>query len=162
MALPNLVPFNPRSTALDNTALAGWDDLHRDMDRLFDSFFGTLPVTRTSAVTGPNLSLDVSETDKAYTIHADLPGFEEKDVDVTLADNILTIKGERKQEDKQEGKTWHRTERSYGSVQRTLQLPADADENGITATMKNGVLQVEIAKSKEAKPSSRKIEIQKA
>lgn len=163
MTLPNLIPFNRRNTALDTAALAGWDDFHRDMDQLFDSFFGTLPAGRLlNTVAAQPLNLDVSETDKAYNITADMPGLEQKDIDVTLTDNVLTIRGERKQEENSEGKTWHRTERSYGSIQRSLQLPADVDNSSVAAKIKNGVLQIEIAKSKNAKPASKKIEIKSA
>ncbi|MDB5490222.1 MAG: heat shock protein Hsp20 [Micavibrio sp.] len=166
MPLTNLVPFNRRTTAIDNTALAGWDDFQRDMDRLFDSFFGVMPGQIRNTTVAPSLSLDVSETEKAYHISADMPGLEQKDVEISLTDNVLTIRAERRQEEKQEGQekkvTWHRSERSYGSVRRALQLPADADDNSIEAAMKNGVLQIEIAKRADSKPASKKIEIKSA
>jgi HSP20 family protein len=172
MALATITPFQRKNTGLANSGslLTGWDDFHRDMDRLFDSFFGSgtgatgsLPARSTASTVQPLLmTLDVSETDGAYTIHADLPGLEQKDVEVTLAEGILTLRAERKQQEKQEGKTWHRSERSYGSVQRTLQLPADADENKVEATMKNGVLEIEIGKTEKAQPVSKKIEIKSA
>ncbi|HEY8189155.1 MAG TPA: Hsp20/alpha crystallin family protein, partial [Micavibrio sp.] len=72
---------------------------------------------------------------------------------------VLTLKGEKRQEEESGDKTFHRTERRYGSFRRVLQLPGDADENAISATMKNGILQVEIGKNEKAAPSSRKIEI---
>ena len=180
MALATITPFQRKNTALSNntTLLSGWDDFHRDMDRLFDSFFGTgsastLPARGAGgAVQSLLMNLDVSETDKAYIIHADLPGLEQKDVEVTLAEGILTLRAERRrengqrengQDEKQESQekkvTWHRSERSYGAAQRTLQLPADVDEEKVTATMKNGVLEIEIGKTEKAQPVSKKIEI---
>ena len=72
-------------------------------------------------------TIDVSETDKEVTVEAELPGVDEKDIDVTLGDNMLTIKGEKKQEKEEKKKDYHLTERSYGSFSRSMVLPFDAD-----------------------------------
>lgn len=169
MTLPNLVPFQRKSqvSSSGHPILRGWEDMHQEMDRIFDNFFndafGRAPLGTAMASMSPlALQLDISETDKAYVVTAELPGLEEKDVDITLTDGILTLKGEKQQEEEKEGKTFHRIERRYGSFKRTLQLPGDADENAINATMRNGVLQIEIGKSEKAEPASRKIEIRKA
>lgn len=133
-----------------------------DIDRVFDNFFRNALTNLSgpsSSLGALSLSLDVSETDKSYTIKADLPGLEEKDVSVTLDDGVLTISGEKVQEKEEEGKTFHRTERSYGSFRRALTLPADADETGITAQMKNGVLEIEIAKTVEAPKTAKRIDV---
>lgn len=168
MTLSNLVPFQRKSlTSSSHPVLRGWEEMHQEMDRIFDSFFGDAfgraPLsTAVSSLSPMALQLDIAETDKAYVVTAELPGLEEKDVDITLTDGILTLKGEKQQEEEKEGKTFHRMERRYGSFKRVLQLPGDADENAISATMKNGILQIEIGKSAKAEPASRKIEIRKA
>lgn len=164
MTLPNLVPFQRKSVATgDSPVLRGWDDMHREMDRVFDGFFSDalprVPFGMLPAITPDTLDLDVAETDKAYLITADLPGLEDKDIDLTLNEGILTLKGEKRQEEETEGKTFHRMERRYGSFRRVLQLPGDADDNAVRATMQNGVLKIEIGKNEKAAPSSRKIEI---
>lgn len=133
-----------------------------DIDRVFDNFFRNALTNLSgppAALGDLSLRLDVTETDKAYTVKADLPGMEEKDVAITLEDGVLTISGEKTQEQEEEGKTFHRIERSYGTFRRALTLPADADETGIAAHMKNGVLEIEIAKAPEAPKSAKRIEV---
>jgi HSP20 family protein len=165
MSLPNIIPLQRKASAASgHPVLRGWDDMHREMDRIFDSFFSDAfsraPLTSAVAAAVPvALHLDVAETEKAYIVSAELPGLEDKDIDLTLADGVLTLKGEKQQEAETEGKSFHRVERRYGSFKRVLQLPGDADENAINATMKNGVLQIEIGKNQKATPSSRKIGI---
>lgn len=165
MALPSLNPFQRTSPALSaSPILRGWEDMHKEMDRIFDNVFGDVFSAAPLAPAGYGanlmaLDLDVAETDKAYVITADLPGLEEKDIDLSVADGVLTLKGEKRQEEETKGKTFHRIERSYGSFKRTLQLPDNADENAVNATMKNGVLKIEVGKSARSEPSARKIAI---
>lgn len=165
MALPSLNPFQRSPSALSaSPILRGWEDMHKEMDRIFDNVFGDVFASGPLATPAygaslMNLDLDVAETDKAYVITADLPGLEVKDVELSVADGILTLKGEKRQEEETKGKTFHRIERSYGSFRRTLQLPDNADEDAVNATMKNGVLKIEIGKSAASEPSTRKIAI---
>jgi HSP20 family protein len=128
-------------------------------DRLFDNFFNNALTNIGMQPSDAVVRLDVSETPTSYVVKAELPGIEEKDVSLTLEDGVLTLSGEKKSETEEEGKTFHRIERSYGSFRRALQLPADADENGVTAAMKHGVLNIEIAKAKEAPKKEKKIDI---
>lgn len=163
MALQNLVRFHRPlldATAENSPMARGWNDLHREMDRIFDSFFGDA-LSCTSTGLAP-LNLDVAETDQAYLITAELPGMDQSDIDLTVADGILTLKGEKRQEEESGDKTFHRTERSYGSFKRVLQLPSDADEQAVNATMRNGLLEIEIKKNEKAKSSSRRIDIKTA
>ncbi|HEY8191999.1 MAG TPA: Hsp20/alpha crystallin family protein [Alphaproteobacteria bacterium] len=135
-----------------------------DLDRVFDSMFRnalTNIASPVSSVTDLAVRMDVSETEKSYLIKADLPGMEEKDVNVTLDDGVLTISGEKQSESEEEGKTFHRIERSYGSFRRVLSLPADADENGINAHMENGVLHIEIGKTKQAEKTAKRIDVKR-
>ncbi|MES2767562.1 MAG: Hsp20/alpha crystallin family protein [Bdellovibrionota bacterium] len=94
-------------------------------------------------------SLNISETETAYKVVAELPGMEEKDFDVTIEDNILRIKGEKKAESENKDEHYHRYEASYGSFERVLRLPEAIDSDASKASFKNGVLTLEIPKNKE-------------
>lgn len=99
-------------------------------------------------------SADISETDTAYVIKAEIPGVNKEDVKVTLENGMLTIQGERKMEKEEKGKKFHRIERSYGSFMRSFRVPDDADESAVKAEFKDGVLNVTLTKSAKAKPKS--------
>lgn len=103
--------------------------------------------------------LDVSETDKAVEVTTDLPGMNKEDIKVSLENNILTIQGERKEEEKKEDKQYHYVERRTGSFYRSFQVPAEIDEDNIEATFKEGVLHLTLPKTEEAKKKVSKIEI---
>jgi HSP20 family protein len=143
--------------------------LRKQFDDIFDAWTGgsgaQLPA---SAATTFAPRVDVSETDKEVKVCADLPGLEEKDVEVKLAGNQLTIRGEKKAEheekegDEKEGRFFHRIERSYGAFQRSIAVPFDVDPDKVEATFKNGVLTVTVAKPDAAQKAARKIEVKKA
>ncbi len=97
-------------------------------------------------------SVDISETDAAYLVKAEIPGVQKEDVKVTLQDGMLTIQGERNQEKEEKGKKFHRVERCYGSFMRSFRVPDDADEGKVKAEFKDGMLNVTLAKSEKAKP----------
>ncbi len=99
-------------------------------------------------------SADISETDKAYVIKAEIPGVQKEDVKVTIQEGMLTIQGERKMEKEEKDKKFHRIERSYGSFMRSFRVPDDADESAVTAEFKDGVLNVTLNKSERPKPKS--------
>jgi HSP20 family protein len=139
--------------------------LQREVDRLFDDFTRGFAAPRwpTLATWGtPDLmpSMDVTETDKEIEITAELPGLEEKDVQINLAENVLTIKGEKKEEKEEKDKNYHLLERSYGSFSRTLELPAGIDADAVKATMAKGVLKVTVAKPAPAQV--KKVEVKAA
>jgi HSP20 family protein len=90
--------------------------------------------------------MDVSETEKVIEITAELPGLEEKDVDIRFADGVLTIRGEKKSEKEEKDKDYHLVERRYGSFARSVSLPANTDPAKIKATIENGVLKVTVQK----------------
>lgn len=142
-----------------------FERLHDEVDRLFESF-GHGPLRSIArADNGSTLMsprIDVKETDKEILISAELPGVDEKDVEVTFADNVLTIKGEKKTEKEEKDTNYHRVERSYGSFMRSISLPAAADEAKISATCKNGVLSVTVPKSAEAQAKAKRIEVKAA
>ena len=142
------------------------ESLHREMDRVFESMAGD--VFRGAAfpeVFGRDLvapQIDETEDDKAFHVSVELPGMDEKDVHVTLADRLLTIRGEKKIDEKEEGKDYYRRERSYGSFRRTIELPGEVDESKIAASFKKGVLEIELPKTKEAQKKVRQIDIKAA
>jgi len=115
--------------------------LQREVDRLFEDFtrgfpsFPTSPAFQTRGAVDLMPSMDVTETDKEIEITAELPGLEEKDVQINLSDNLLTIRGEKKAEKEQKEKDYRLVERSYGSFSRTLELPDGVDPNAIKATI---------------------------
>jgi HSP20 family protein len=139
--------------------------MRKQMDSLLDDWTRILP-ERSGA--GPNGFLtpriDVSETATEVRITAELPGVEEKDIEVTLQGDALVIRGEKRSEsekkDDKEGRHYHRIERSYGSFQRSFALPADLAPDKVTADFKNGVLTVLLPKSPAASERTRKIDVQ--
>ena len=131
------------------------------MDHLFDDFASGYRWPFANGRNTPMLQIDVSETDADVTIEAELPGVDEKDIDVTLTDNLLTIKGEKKQEKEEKNKDYHLTERSYGSFSRSMTLPFDADPKKIKAKFDAGVLKITLPKPPEVKAKVKKIAIGK-
>jgi HSP20 family protein len=104
--------------------------------------------------------MDIGETDKAIEITAELPGLEKKDVELNVADNLLTIRGEKKNEREEKNKDYHLVERSYGSFSRSVELPAGVNVDNITAEIANGVLKVTV--QKPAPKQAKQIEIKSA
>ena len=145
-------------------------DPFRAMDRVFDQFwrgFG-LPSFRRMMEPEPwseggfNLAapaIDFSEDEKAYHLTAELPGLSEKDINLTVSDGLLTIRGEKREEKEQKEKTYHYSERRFGSFRRAVQLPQHIDRDKIGASFKGGVLDVTLPKTPEAVQQQRKIEI---
>jgi HSP20 family protein len=101
----------------------------------------------------------VSETDKEIKVSAELPGMDEKDIDVSLTRDSLTIKGEKKQETEDKGEDYYRMERSYGSFTRSIPLPIEVDTDKVQATFKKGVLEITLPKTARAIQETRKIPV---
>jgi len=131
--------------------------LRREMDSLFDRFFDWKPFGAGAASAAWRPALDVSETPKEVVVKAELPGMDPKEIEITLHDNVLTMRGERKQEKEQKEENYHRVERSYGSFVRSFRLPADVESEKVDAAYKDGILTVKLKKS--AKGAAKKIEI---
>lgn len=158
-----------RST-VTSPALQPWrplESLHREIDRLFGEFgggwpslgrplFGEEPIWQ-AAIMAP--AVDVTEDEKAYEVTAELPGMDEKNIEVNVADGSLTIKGEKKEEKEEKKKDYYLHERHFGSFQRSFTLPKGVDSNKIGAAFKKGVLTVTLPKTAEAQKSQKKIEV---
>ena len=97
-------------------------------------------------------AVDIKEEDGRFVLEADIPGVEAKDIEVTMDDGVLTIKGERRHESEQDTNGYKRVERSYGSFYRRFSLPDTANAEGVTAQGKDGVLEVSIPKQEKAQP----------
>jgi HSP20 family protein len=137
--------------------------MRREMDRLFDDMTKSFSLARPAmgmGVMAPRV--DVKETDKAVEVQAELPGVAEKDVEVQLAEGVLTIRGEKRQEREEKEKGYYLMERSYGSFLRQIPLPVEIDEAKVEAKFDKGVLTVVLPRSAKAEAKTKKIEIKAA
>ncbi len=138
--------------------------LQREMNRLFDGFFRSWELAPFDQFERFALGdfaprVNVSETEKEVIVSAELPGMDEKDINLELDENTLTIRGEKRSEHEEKGRHWHRVESSYGTFQRTIPLPAGIDTEKAKAQMKKGVLTVTLPKRPEEVAKRRTIEI---
>jgi len=133
------------------------DTMRNEMDRLWDSFFEGRPKVRFGEWFP---SLDVAETKNDIVVKVELPGMDQKDIDVSLSDGHLVIKGEKKHEKEEKEENYHFIERRYGSFTRSVQLPKEVKRDKISASYKNGILKVVLPKSEEAKKKEVKIQVE--
>lgn len=145
--------------------------MHREVDRLFEDLFRGFgipdwhmgsPMFPAGSGVGALLrpQLDIAENEKGYTVTVEVPGVDRDDVDVSVDDGALLIRGEKRQSSEDESGDYHAIERSYGRFQRVLDLPDDADEENISARFKDGVLTVHVPRSASAGRRGRRIEVQ--
>jgi HSP20 family protein len=162
MNIKSLIPVaRERSNPLANFApFVPFASLQQEVDRLFDDFGRNFPSLPNLGSTDFVPRMNVSETDKAIEITAELPGLEEKDVEINFADDVLTIRGERKSEKEEKDKNYQVLERRYGAFARSVALPPGTDPNKIKAAIDKGVLKVTVEKP-EAKVA-KKIEVKAA
>lgn len=160
--IKNLLPTvwrrseSPLRRAEENPLFA----LHREMDRMFDNFFRGFDLSPFDNERGAFYpSVDVREDEKEVTVRAELPGMDEKEIEVSVTDNGLTIQGEKKFEKEEKGDgNWHR-ETSYGAFRRVIPLPEGLDMEKVDARFKNGVLTITLARLEEAKAKGKRIAI---
>ena len=160
MANRDLAPWT-RSRGIAPFARDPVTSFRQQIDRLFDDFLA--PFDARELTTGHDggvwPSVDVDESEKAYKVTAELPGMEQKDVEVTLRDNALIISGEKRREHKEESGGRSYAERSYGRFMRSIPLDAEVDADKVQANFKNGVLSVELPKNPAARDKTRRIEV---
>jgi HSP20 family protein len=139
--------------------MARWE---RDMERILGAFLGGRRASAEDSETGllREPSVDLYMENDQVVVKAEMPGMSKDDIQVTLSDNVLTIKGEKKKEEEDKGKDYYRSERIYGASVRSLQLPAEVDPEKIKATFKNGVLEIRLPKTEDAKKKEIKINVQ--
>jgi HSP20 family protein len=126
------------------------ETLRQEMERVFDRFFEPR-WDEFEAVGAWAPKLDFSETKDAFVVKAEVPGVEQKDISVSIQDQMLTIKGEKHKEKEEKDEKYHRVERSWGAFARTIALPAGVDTEKVNATFKDGVLTVKLPKTPAAK-----------
>jgi len=134
--------------------------MQREMDRLWDSFFEERPRRKIEELGEWGPSLDLSETKNDLIVKAEVPGIDPKDIDISLDKDILTIKGEKKQETEEKEENYHFIERTYGALARSIRLPREVQSDKINASYKNGVLRVTLPKSEEAKKKEIRIKVE--
>jgi len=156
------------------TISGGWqpfEALHREVDRLFDEFNGGFrrspfrrslfaPFARDEMLNPP--AVDITAKDGSYEVTAELPGIDEKDIDVKLGGGMLTIKGQKKAEKQEKNKDYVLSERSYGAFERSFSVPEGVDAGKVAATFKNGVLTVTLPKTPVAQKLEKKIAVKAA
>jgi HSP20 family protein len=133
--------------------------LQRRMNRMFDDFFGDFAPAGLSNLTRFVPRMDVSETDQEIKVTAELAGLDQKDVQITLQDDVLTIKGEKKEQRDEKNERSFLSERSYGAFCRSIALPETIQQDKIDATFKNGVLTLTLPKAPAPESKAKKIEI---
>jgi len=150
-------------------------NLRREIVRLFDDFawgsswhrpsprslFDVEPFWRGDMSRAMVPAVDIADTEKGYEITAELPGMDEKNVEVKFTNGVLTVKGEKQEEKKENSKDYHLSERRYGSFQRSFTVPDGVDAEKIEATFKNGVLTITLPKTPEAQKKEKQIAIKK-
>ena len=134
-------------------------NLHNEMGRVFGDLLGSNEAVTNTESSSWVPTVDISETENNYEIHAELPGVLEEDVNVSVTDNLLTIKGDKRQVEKSDDRNIHRIERRYGTFQRSFTLPRQVNSTKIKAGFKDGILTLDIPKSEETKPTEIPIEV---
>jgi HSP20 family protein len=163
MALKELIPWRKKELDVRREEENPFHALQREMNRMMDRFtrgfgWGEL-IEDQGRWDGFFPSVDVAETDKEIRITAELPGMDEKDLDVSLSGNNLLIRGEKKAEKEEKGEHYFHKESSYGAFHRTIPLPTEVVEDQVEATFKKGVLKIRLPKSPEAQKARKKITI---
>jgi HSP20 family protein len=164
--LKSLIPWGQKSNVpvKNETVSDPFVSFRREVDRLFDDFFngagaGTFPAPRNGGWTASLPSLDVTDSDKELVVSAELPGMSERDFEVSLVGDVLTIKGEKKHEHEEKQGERHYVERSYGSFSRAVRLPFDASEQDVNADYDKGVLAIRIPKPADVQSKVKQIEV---
>lgn len=153
MTMRHLVPwsFRERSVPASRDEENPFSLLQQEMNNLFDNFFTGFDLQPFETVPGAfSPQIDVSENDRGITVTAELPGMEEKDIEVSVNRDSLTIKGEKKDKREDKGRDYHLMERSYGNFSRTVPLSMEVDRDKIEAAFKKGVLRVTLPKTARA------------
>ena len=167
MANRSLIPW--RRKREDELAVQRESDpfvrMQEEMNHMFDTFFdepfGLARSGQGRSYQNVYPSVDVYENEKNITIQAELPGMDEKDINLSLHQNVLTISGKKESEEEEKGKNYYRRERSYGQFKRSIGLPEGVDEGDIDARYEKGVLKVVVNKPKESVSISKRIQIKK-
>jgi HSP20 family protein len=161
MTLRNIIPSGKKSVPVRRNSNSPFSLLRREMDDLFNNFFNGFEMEpffgRHDGVFSP--TVDITENNREIRVSAELPGMDDRDIDVTLGKESLTIKGEKKEEKEDKAKDYYYMERSYGSFSRTIPIPVEVNTDRAAARFKKGVLTVTIPKTKKAIEEKKKITV---
>lgn len=143
------------------TFVAPWtlDSMHRQLENWMDRAFSVSNGEGLERRLTLTPRMDIAETEKGYELTADLPGLRDKDVDISVSNDVLTITGERSYDQESDGRSVHLNERGFGTFKRSFSLPDEVDQDQIQARLKNGVLAVFLPKAEEVAPPSRQIKV---
>ncbi|MCL5024494.1 MAG: Hsp20/alpha crystallin family protein [Nitrospirae bacterium] len=160
MAIRNLAPFGKKSVPVQREDENPFALLRREMDTLFENYFRGFDLEPFESRMGAfDPKVDVIENDKEIKVSAELPGMDEKEIDISLQNGMLTIKGEKKEEKEDKRKDYYRMERSYGSFSRTIPLPVEVETDKVEAAFKKGVLSITLPKTAKALAETKKISV---
>ncbi len=134
--------------------------MQREINRMFDNFFQGGTADDSFGLSSWTPAVDIAEHENEFVVKLELPGVDKNDVRITMQDNVLTVRGQKKQEKESKDSSYHRIERSYGSFQRSFTLPAPVKSDKIDAVFKDGMLTVSLPKSEEAKPKQIEVKVQ--
>ena len=165
--MKSMIPKHGKTDVAPQGSSSPVDAWHQHVDEMFEDFFGGLgrmgrwPSLRwdDSEMGDLDPEFEVSETDDEVRVKAELPGVEEDDIEVTLDENVLTIRGEKKAEEAEEKKDYYFSECRYGQFHRTFSLPAEVNRDKVTATFKKGVLTLKMPKTEVSKSTRKRIKI---
>jgi HSP20 family protein len=145
----NLIPWKNRVEGKTDGGATSLARLRTEMDELFDQFIRD-PWGSLAKGVGAGPLMDVAETDKEVTVSAELPGVDPKDIDIDVTGDMLTVRGEKKQEHEEKDRNYTFVERSFGRFQRSIQLPSSVDPDKVEATCRNGTLTITLSKKPDA------------
>lgn len=155
-----LMKVQPRTQSVNRwDPFAEMAEMHRWFDRAVGDLFGRTPADVAAAESVWSPLVDIHETKDHFLVKAELPGMKQEEIEVSIMDDTLTLKGERKREREVNENEYHRIERSYGTFQRSIVLPAGVDAGAVKASYKDGVLEIQLPKKEEAKPKAIKVEV---
>ncbi len=167
MYFDNLLPSVWKRSSLPVSGEEGYpfSELQQEMNRVFENFFKGFDIAPFEGAGGGfgrfSPTIDIKENEKEVVVTAELAGLDEKDFDLLLTEDTLTIKGEKKEEKEDKGKDYYRMERNYGSFNRVIALPEGIDSSKVDAKFKNGVLKITLPRTEEAKKKVKKIAVKK-
>jgi HSP20 family protein len=160
MDLKNLIPFGKKNLQVRREEDNPFAMMQREMNRIFDAFNRNWGLDAFPEFTSSFMPrLDISEDVKAFTVTAELPGMSEKEIDLSITGDTLTIRGEKKEEKEDKGKNYHYSERSYGSFMRSIPLPGQVNTDKVSASFNKGVLSITLPKSAATLETSKKISV---
>ncbi|MFN3746640.1 MAG: Hsp20/alpha crystallin family protein [Hyphomicrobiaceae bacterium] len=168
MNIGSLIPWRdakPSTPEMRGDALDPFVAFRREVDRMFDDFFagfGRSLAARPNVWQGVTPTIDISEDDKEIVVTAELPGLDQKDFEVTVSGDLLTLKGEKKSEHTQQNGNATYTERRFGSFSRSVRLPFEVRDENVEATYDKGVLSIRVTKPADMQRPARRIEVKRA